>query len=618
MIRNRWWRRRVPAWASLAALLVGASVTTLLVRPRPSLPSITLKRITDSGLSIDPALSPDGTRVVYASDRGGAENLDIWVQTLDDGPLVRLTRHPADDQEPSFSPDGTQVIFRSERDGGGLYVVPVEGGEETRLTYQGHWPRFSPDGSKICYIGGRGTGTYGSVFIASVAGGVPAELTGIESNGAAVWSPDGRHLLFSGGPRNPASSHTEDDWWVIPSEGAEREPPVKTGAMAALARHRIRTPTHLGLDTAFTPQPYDWVGNRIIFSATLGDGTGLWEIDLSPRSLKVAGSPRRLNIGTELEAQPSLREKAGRLAFSAQVPSLDLWELPIDPNAARVTGALRPLTHDLARDQLHSVADDGQKLAFISTRNGGQDVWWVDLATGAETVLTSTSADEDSPVISRDGARVLFFTNPVSRGTSSVSLVSVKGSRVETICEDCGRPTDWSRDETHALFQEFTTPRIHWRDLRSGDDMAILRHARFDVFRAHWSPDEKWIAFHADGRQDGTRVVVAPFHGRPVAENEWIEITDGDAVDDTPRWSPDGNVLYYTSYRDGFYCVWAQRLAPKDKEPLGEPIAVQHFHSRRRSLANVNVGWLDLAIARDRLFLNATELRSNVWVADLR
>src|SRR4029077_18701360 len=105
-----------------------------------------------------------GNLLAYASDRAGKGQLDIWVQPLPHGEPIRLTRHAADDYEPSFSPDGSRIAFRSDRDGGGVYVISVLGGQETRIAEQGRRPRFSPDGRWIAYWVGDTTWVSSDVY----------------------------------------------------------------------------------------------------------------------------------------------------------------------------------------------------------------------------------------------------------------------------------------------------------------------------------------------------------------------------------------------------------------------------------------------------------------------
>src|SRR5262249_28273817 len=113
-------RRRVAPWvaAGVVSLLAIGGAGWFVGRSRQASPVPTLNRLTsDSGLSYQPALSPDGKLLAYASDRSGDGNLDIWVKQVAGGDPIRLTRHAAHDSQPAFSPDSTQIAFRSERDG---------------------------------------------------------------------------------------------------------------------------------------------------------------------------------------------------------------------------------------------------------------------------------------------------------------------------------------------------------------------------------------------------------------------------------------------------------------------------------------------------------------------
>lgn len=82
--------------------------------------------------------SPDGSRLVFTSDRAGP-NADVWVMDSAGGGLRQLTSWPETEDGAFFSADGSHVVFRSERQArwGDLWRVPVAGGEPERLTDSG-------------------------------------------------------------------------------------------------------------------------------------------------------------------------------------------------------------------------------------------------------------------------------------------------------------------------------------------------------------------------------------------------------------------------------------------------------------------------------------------------
>ncbi|HEX8356018.1 MAG TPA: hypothetical protein VF610_01330, partial [Segetibacter sp.] len=78
----------------------------------------------------DPALSPDGSEIAFAS--GG----DIWTVPSGGGEARLLVSHPDNDSRPVYSPDGKFLAFNSTRTGNGdVYSLNLSTNELKRLTY---------------------------------------------------------------------------------------------------------------------------------------------------------------------------------------------------------------------------------------------------------------------------------------------------------------------------------------------------------------------------------------------------------------------------------------------------------------------------------------------------
>jgi len=101
-----------------------------------------------------PDLSPDGTKIVFASTRGGGP-AHIYVMNVDGSEVVQLTDAPSGDTLPVWSPDGTKIAFQSLRDGNyEIYVMNADGSGQTNLTnHPGKdlEPSWSPDGTQIYF-----------------------------------------------------------------------------------------------------------------------------------------------------------------------------------------------------------------------------------------------------------------------------------------------------------------------------------------------------------------------------------------------------------------------------------------------------------------------------------
>ncbi|MEV4898343.1 hypothetical protein AB0K48_54330 [Nonomuraea sp. NPDC055795] len=113
---------------------------------------LTLDDLWDFAIPSSPALSPDGSRVVYALRTAECEpdrNVRaLWVvETAGTAEPRRLTHGPSDGA-PAWSPDGSRLAFLRE---GQLFTLRPDGGEPERLTdlpLGAGAPRWSPDGCR--------------------------------------------------------------------------------------------------------------------------------------------------------------------------------------------------------------------------------------------------------------------------------------------------------------------------------------------------------------------------------------------------------------------------------------------------------------------------------------
>ncbi|HKV72595.1 MAG TPA: Ig-like domain-containing protein [Gemmatimonadales bacterium] len=120
-----------------------------------------LRRVTnDSGPEVEPAFSPDGSRIVFVSTRDGIAQL--YLMDADGTNRLRLTNRQQPDQRPVFGADGQTVVFQSTREGkkDGLeqiWTVNVDGTGLKVLTDSGanRQPTVSPDGQTIAFISNR-------------------------------------------------------------------------------------------------------------------------------------------------------------------------------------------------------------------------------------------------------------------------------------------------------------------------------------------------------------------------------------------------------------------------------------------------------------------------------
>ena len=544
--------------------------------------------------------------MAYSSDRSLDGERDLYVKQVAGGPPIRLTTDGAGNTTPDFSPDGTKIVFRSNRDGGGIYEIPAFGGEVRLLVRDGLHPKYSPDGSQVAYwVGTEGVAEAvpggGTAWVVPVAGGQPQRVgPNFTAARYPIWSPDGKHLLFVGYTSARASESSSLDWWLVATNGGEA---VKTGAYDALVRAGL-TGTTVAVGPSI-PKPGCWpAANTVIFSTARGDTQNLWEIGVSPPTGKVSGLLKRLTTGTGNEVDPSCAS-GGALTFTNVENRRDVWALPFDLDRGTLKGELERITQGPAWREHASLSNNGRYVAFASDQSGRANIWMRELATGKEFSVAGSSFTQRYPVSNASGARIAFS---VWEKDKRVVYVAAPGGTPEKLCEGCLQATDWSRDEKALLVFGGNPYQIDVLDVASHRQTPLLKHPDYKLLYGRFSPDNRWVSFTARIQPNRGRIAIAPVDGpKPVPESAWITIAEAGA-EDWANWSPDGKTLYFTSSRDGHSCLWGQRIDARSHRPVGEAFAVQHLHGR---VSYRRLGW---SAAGGRIGLVLEEDTGNVWM----
>lgn len=397
--------RRWRVWGVGAILAaIGAAVCAagwfLTGSPAPTLAG-QFTRLTDSPAEATyPSLTPDGDRFVYAEAARG--RWDIYLQRTGGDTAADLTAEsPDDNSEPALSRDGLRIAFRSERGGGGLFVMESTGENPTRIASRGHLPAWSPDGKSIVYSD--------ETFVTPSDRGAPvSRLHAIDlssdaqrdlATGDAVqpnWSPHGYRIAYWGVTRGGQ----RDIWTVAAAGGA----PVRVTDDLALDWNPVWSPNGEELyflsdrggsmnvwrvkidersgQTRGAPQSFvvpashvrflNWAANgkRFIFSQA-ERRVALFSIAFDRARMEVAGEPAQtwatLNDITNFSFSP---DGAQIVYDTVGDPHEDLWIARIDGSGRRrlVGGGL---------NRVPQWSPNGDEILFYSNRGGLYNLWLI-------------------------------------------------------------------------------------------------------------------------------------------------------------------------------------------------------------------------------------------------
>ncbi len=271
----------------------------------------------------------------------------------------------------------------------------------------------------------------------------------------------------------------------------------------------------------------------------------------------------------------------------------------------------RQITDDPAQDGFPTWSPDGTTIAF--SRVGGDaapektGLWLVPREGGPATQLTRFIVEH--PSWSSDGKYIAFDAD----SGKSVKLIAASGGTPIRIVPESvpvlhGGNPNWSPDASRIMFRE--NANLWLLDVSTGGLTKVLSgegvvplptcwsrdgHTLYVCLRAAQAPtsaiwtvsstgeERKQLTFekdavyrYADLSPDGSLLAVVWCEGRncdlwimPSTGGKRIPITSHPAYDDTPRWSPDGRTIAFTSTRSGNFDVWTVDV---DVEQLREEL----------------------------------------------
>lgn len=343
---------------------------------------------------------------------------DLWSANIDSSGIARrLTSSPGPEIRPRFSPDGSTIAFTATYDGSpDLYTIPVEGGEPTRVTFDGDVANclgWTPDG-KIAYasIMGSYSNRQPRLWLADPKGGLPIRTVLEEATDVSYFA-NGRKVAYErqssfnfnwrhyrGGSQGKISLYDFDSnaYSELPIHNEQAYYPMVVGSSVYYVSDRAENSLNLyryNVDTKKDLQLTHFTDADIRFPNTDGktivwerDGY-LWDYDIATGSTKqikptiladlTSIRPNVKRLGDQITAI-TLSPTGSRVAVEARG---NLFSVPAH------TGETRSLYGKPgARGRFPSWSPDGKTIAYVSDESGEYQVYVQPQMGGPATKLT--------------------------------------------------------------------------------------------------------------------------------------------------------------------------------------------------------------------------------------
>lgn len=479
------------------------------------------RRLTDDSLRVLGSLSwaPDSEKIAFSAGKS-EEDADIYLLSLDDSSVTRITNEPLLEVRPLWFPDGKKIAYiKGNRE---IWAISPDGTNPMKLIDHGSPHFFSPDGKWLFFYKGA------VQYLCRIGDGwtFPLRLPeGVES--CFGWSADSRKILFY----TPSFTYA----CQLKVMSASGGPSFELGRGLGLYPYGQRwSPDGKLIITDGTSATSSWT--KWIIPLSGGDNVEL-KLDLPVDGSPISVSPdcRSLLFGVELEGEKQ-----------------DLYVVPVSLEAARTTGPPVKVfsERDISRkDEFTSWSPDGKKLAI--SHSG--DTWIVSSKGGRAVQLTKRADRETHAHWSPDGKMIAYIKNPVL-SLGELQVIPAAGGEPLKISDSVStRDFTWSRDGKELVFVPEAKKRGDPREIWSVELAGLKERKILDAGSSgvsHWSylrfsPEGQKIAFLGsrteEGKRGGHQIFLISFPG-----GEVTELTPNDPLSKyAPHWSPDGKWISY-------------------------------------------------------------------------
>ena len=426
----------------------------------------------------DPAWSPDGRTLAVAGRWPTLSGIRVADAT---GKTVRVLTSDARDASPTWSPDGSQVAFIGQGSGQ-IFVIGADGSGRRQVTSdtltRSHLS-WSPDGKQIVastqVANPISRGGTGELWAVDVSSGIRRR---IETPGDAVqpsWSPHGQRVAY---------------WSVDFSAGAQRD--IWTVAASGPGRPvRVTNDAAVDWDPVWSPD-----GRYLFFSSDRGGTMNLWRVAIDESSGRTLAPPEPVTVPSEWAGYTSFAADGRAFAYASREYRTTLMRASLDPVRGTVVGSPTVVLRSSLIVYDQAASPDGAWVAFTTGRRADLFVVRAD-GTGFRQ-LTDDAFKDLAPRWSPDGQRIAFMSN--REGEYQIFTIRADGSeikRVSAIPGVAGRPV-WSPDGAEIATCDLDGE--GWRiDLRAPVGAAAARPLR-PIDATHgfcpwsWSPDGRTLA----------------------------------------------------------------------------------------------------------------------------